>query len=263
VSGPQELGTRRFSMRASHYDQGRPSYPPALLDFYRDSFHLAPGDRVADIGSGTGIHAALFGALGVSVAAVEPNESMRRVAEERFAHDSWVRVLSGSAESTTLPDDSVDFVVAAQAFHWFDPAAFRVETRRILSRPGATALVWNIRSPLRSEFTHGYEVLLQEWGTGYREIRESWGEPAALERFFGSPPERVVFPNDQRIALSALESMIDSSSYMPMRNQIGSDQVRRHLGVLFEKHADGEAVTLAYDTVVYYAPARWPTGRGR
>jgi len=44
-----------------------------------------------------------------------------------------------------LPDQSVNLVSAAQAFHWFEPALFREECRRILEPGGKVLLVWNQR----------------------------------------------------------------------------------------------------------------------
>ena len=62
--------------------------------------------------------------------------------------------LCGSAESIPLPDCSVDVITAAQAFHWFDPAAFRAECLRLLRPNGRVLLIWNVRdeaSPLIAE----------------------------------------------------------------------------------------------------------------
>ncbi len=47
---------------------------------------------------------------------------MRAVAEKVFKDEPLFRSVEGSAESTTLPDASVDIITAGQAFHWFDPA---------------------------------------------------------------------------------------------------------------------------------------------
>ncbi len=39
----------------------------------------------------------------------------------------------------------MDFVTAGQAFHWFEPAAARVEFQRILKPAGWVVLIWNER----------------------------------------------------------------------------------------------------------------------
>jgi ubiquinone/menaquinone biosynthesis C-methylase UbiE len=76
---------------------------------------------------------------------VEPNVDMRTAAEEdlnQFAHFTSIK---GTAEETTIPDKSVDLVIAAQAFHWFDHDKFKLECKRILRQEAKVALVWNSR----------------------------------------------------------------------------------------------------------------------
>ena len=68
---------------------------------------------------------------GNPVFGVEPNADMRQ-AGERLLADFRVHQRAGTAEATTLPDASVDFVTAAQAAHWFDRARARKEFVRIL-----------------------------------------------------------------------------------------------------------------------------------
>src|SRR5947209_595900 len=111
--------TQRFSDRAAYYARARPKYPAAVLRFFQNELALSPMHVVADIGCGTGLLAELFVRNGNGVLGVEPNASMRKVAEEVF--DDWpnFRSVDGTAEATTLPDASANFVTAGQAFHWF------------------------------------------------------------------------------------------------------------------------------------------------
>ena len=74
----------------------------------------------ADVGSGTGFLSELFLANGNLVLAIEPNLEMRSAGEKYLGNQPKFESIDGTAESTTLPDRSVDFVVAGQAFHWFD-----------------------------------------------------------------------------------------------------------------------------------------------
>src|SRR5262249_24334925 len=77
--------------------------------------------------------------------------------------------VDGRAEATTLPDASVDWVVAAQAFHWFDVPACKREFSRILRGPRAVMLVWNDRRN-DTPFLAAYERLLYEFATDYKAI---------------------------------------------------------------------------------------------
>jgi SAM-dependent methyltransferase len=51
------------------------------------------------------------------------------------------------AESSGLPDACVDLVTAAQSLHWFDPAPFFSEARRVLV-PGGAIAVWGYGDPI-------------------------------------------------------------------------------------------------------------------
>jgi SAM-dependent methyltransferase len=56
-----------------------------------------------------------------------------------------VRTAVASAEDIPLPDRSVDAVIAAQAFHWFDLDRALPEIARVLRPEGRVCLVWNQR----------------------------------------------------------------------------------------------------------------------
>ena len=60
-----------------------------------------------------------------------------------------IEVLDGTAEQIPLPDASVDAVVVAQAFHWFDAPPALAEISRVLRPEGRLGLAWH--SPDRSD----------------------------------------------------------------------------------------------------------------
>ena len=116
VSDPRE----RFSGRAEYYSKYRPNYPVSILQYLERELGLSRNAVVADIGSGTGIFAELLLRNGNRVFGVEPNDDMRTIAESTLSSYENFTSIKGSAEHTTLPAASVDYVTAAQSFHWFD-----------------------------------------------------------------------------------------------------------------------------------------------
>ncbi len=239
----------RFTQRAEPYDRGRPGYPEELYTWYRERFTLKAESVVADVGAGTGLHTEGLADIAGKVWAVEPNDRMRGQAEERFRGSATVHLFSGSAEDTGLPDASVDLVTAAQAFHWFDPAAFAREVERVLRRPGGWCLVWNVRNPEGNGFTAGYEEILHRFGSGYAAIRASWGDPEGIARFFGGSVDRRLLPNGQVFDFDGVEANMASSSYMPPVGTEGWGLARAALDVLFRRENHGGLVELAYETL--------------
>jgi len=93
---------------------------------------VGPDSVIADIGSGPGNFAQMFLENGNEVFAVEPNSEMRNAGLELLGHHRQYHSIEGTAEDTRLAASSVDFITAAQAFHWFDWPRAKTEFRRIL-----------------------------------------------------------------------------------------------------------------------------------
>jgi SAM-dependent methyltransferase len=246
-----DRSTERFSDRVADYVRYRPRYPAAVVDVLRDALGLAPDWVIADVGSGTGFSAQPFLARGHTVYGIEPNGPMRAAAEEVFADHARFRSVAGTAESTTLPDASVDLAVAGQAFHWFEPAASRRELMRILRGEAPTALLWNTRRTDGAPFLCAYEDLLLKYGTDYAAVRHDRLDPDRLARFFGGPYDRRVLHNEQVLDLEALSGRLRSSSYVPAPGRPGHDDMMRELRAIFGEHARAGAVALVYDLEVY------------
>ena len=155
--------TQRFSTRVEAYVKYRPGYPAAMLDFLARELAMGPESQVADIGAGTGILTALLAPRVARVWAVEPNDDMRAAAKRLLAQVGNIGWLHGSAEATGLPTGAMDLVTVAQAFHWFDRAAFRQECQRLLKPGGQVALIWNDRLT-NTPFLKAMSQLRVAWG---------------------------------------------------------------------------------------------------
>src|ERR1044072_2890086 len=100
--------TKRFSNRVENYIKYRPGYPPEILNIFRDEMGLTASSVVADIGCGTGISGRLFLDNGNTIFGVEPNEPMRRAAEEFLKDFPRFTSTDGTSDAPNLPDRSVD-----------------------------------------------------------------------------------------------------------------------------------------------------------
>lgn len=248
---PVSNATSRFSDRVRNYVLYRPGYPAGVLDVLRAETGLAPGQVVADVGSGTGISAKLFLDAGHVVHAVEPNAEMRAAAEEALGGDPRFHSVAGTAEATTLPDASADLVVAAQAFHWFDPAAVAPEWRRILRPGGWIVLLWNTRRTDTTPFLRAYEALLREHGTDYTSVNHENVTDQALRTVLGPDHSRRVVPNEQVFDFDGLRGRLLSSSYAPNVDHPGHAPMMDALRRIFDEHARDGRVAFEYDTEIY------------
>lgn len=242
----------RFTSRVETYAKYRPGYPAEIVDLLKSECGLTPDSIVADIGSGTGKSFEMFLANGNVVFAVEPNAAMREVAERVFKEDPRFRSIDGFAEATTLPESSVDVIVAGQAFHWFDLPKTREEWVRILKPGGWVVLMWNARELQTTPFLHDYEQLLLEFGTDYKDIRHEKAEDV-IEGFFA--PDKFSlrgFPNRQIFDYDGLEGRVRSSSYTPEPDHPKFEPMMRQLKIVFDTHQENGYVNFDYETKVFY-----------
>jgi SAM-dependent methyltransferase len=250
--------TQRFSDRVADYVKFRPTYPREIVTFLHDTCGLAPRARGADIGAGTGISAKVFLDAGHPVVAVEPNDAMRASADAWLASYDGFSSVAGTAEATTLVDASVELVIAAQAFHWFDPVTTRREFARILKPRGLIALMWNSRLLDGSPFLSGYEALLQHYSTDYQAVAERYGDDQSMAAWFGSEfAHKGCFANAQSLDFDGLKGRLMSSSYAPKQGHPNHEPMLAALRDLFDRTQHDGSIEIAYETRVYvgYAAA--------
>ncbi|HET6553410.1 MAG TPA: class I SAM-dependent methyltransferase [Dyella sp.] len=244
--------TERFSDRVADYVRYRPDYPVAMLEWLQQTHGVNPHWRVADIGAGTGISSKLFLDGGYRVTAVEPNEPMRKAAEQWLGDNERFQTVDGHATATGLDDASVDLVIAAQAFHWFDQAAARREFQRILKPSGLAAIAWNSRRLVGTPFLEGYEALLKEYGTDYTSVAERYGDEPQLRAWFGGGYLGMGrFDHGQQLDFDALRGRLMSSSYAPRIGDPRHEPMMHALRELFDRCAADDRISFDYDTVIY------------
>jgi len=182
VGTVEQLGN--FSGQADAYARARPGYPPAMVERLIATAKLEPGATIAELGAGTGLLTSALSGRGFEILALEPGEAMRA----RAPALPDVRWLDGRFEDCPLAGASVDWIVAAQAFHWADPGPALAEMHRVL-RPGrALSVVWNDRdlraSALLRETRALIEARVPGFDEGYR--HRDWAAVLVSTGHFGA-----------------------------------------------------------------------------
>jgi SAM-dependent methyltransferase len=161
-----------FGAVAGIYERGRPPYPAEAIDW------LIPAGsrRVADVGAGTGKLTRQLRGRGLDVIAVEPSAGMR---EELRRAVPGIPVLGGTAERIPLADGTVNAVLAAQAWHWVDPALGVPEVARVLAPGGRLGLLWNRRVEEEPWVADLSEIIGSRYVPGYGRHFPEIGPPFA------------------------------------------------------------------------------------
>ncbi|HET8626177.1 MAG TPA: class I SAM-dependent methyltransferase [Thermomicrobiales bacterium] len=150
--------------KAGRYDRARPTPPAALLDLLTQVIRTPHPALVVDLGSGTGLSTAIWGARAGRVIGIEPNAGMRHEAARKGAghpYAAHIEYREGVAHRTGLPDGCADIATAAQSFHWMEPTATLAEVARIL-RPGGLFAAYDYDWPPAIDWE--LDLLAQEVG---------------------------------------------------------------------------------------------------
>jgi ubiquinone/menaquinone biosynthesis C-methylase UbiE len=222
------------------------------MELLRKECGLTPAHIVADIASGTGIFTRQLLESGNRVFAVEPNAEMREAGSRLLQSYPNLTSVDGTAEQTSLPCSSVDFVTAAQAAHWFDRDRARAEFTRILKPKGWCVLIWNERRTGNTAFARDYELLLLAYATDYKEVRHERTTDTIHEFFAPSPYQEQVFESRQQFDYDGLAGRLLSSSYAPMAGHPKHDPMMRELQHIFQSHAQRGLVEFEYNTRVFH-----------
>lgn len=114
-----------FGTKSDEYQLYRPDYPKELYQYLAGL--VAKRDLAWDVGTGNGQAAVQLAPYFKQVIASDVNQSQLDHAQkvENVHYYCW------PAETTGLPDSSVDLITIAQALHWFDFNNFYKEVKRV------------------------------------------------------------------------------------------------------------------------------------
>lgn len=242
---------KNFSGRAEDYAAGRPNYAADFIEFLYSDCGFDASSIIADIGSGTGKLSRQLLERGSKVICVEPNEDMRFAAERLLSKFDDFCSIDGSCDNTKIKEKSVDFITAAQAFHWFDAESFKAESKRILKPEGKVILVYNTRD-LKSAFNIECYKIYQKYCPLFKGYHNGMkDDDERICSFFNYEYKKVSFKNPLLFTKDKFISRCLSSSYSIKSDNQNYDDYIKSLEVVFDKYAKKNNVVMDNDTVAY------------
>ena len=248
-----EQAARGFAAAADAYERGRPEHSAESVELLARELGFGPGSRVVDLGAGTGKLTRQLVATGADVVAIEPIAEMRA----KLASLPSVHAMAGTAEDLPLPNHSVDAVLVAQAFHWFDALRAMSEIRRVLKPGGGLGLIWQARDASVPWVARLNEII-DAADDGHPRYRSgAWREPFRLTALF-EPLQEAKLASVQHATREEIVDRVASISYigaMPeeQREPVLAD-VRRLLAT-DPATAGRETIDLPHVVNVYWARA--------
>jgi SAM-dependent methyltransferase len=174
-----------FDTVAAEYDRHRPTYPDQLIDLACQAGGLARGDRVLEIGCGTGQLTRSLAARGLSVTAVEPGQNLISLAEKVAP---GVQFVNRRFEDAELPEPFAA-VFCAAAFHWLDPDVGWRKVAESLAPGGMLALIQycGVRDP---KTAGDADALIAALASAAPEIAAEWPPLRDLDTILAGAGDR-------------------------------------------------------------------------
>jgi len=235
----------------------RPPYAETVIDELVAIAGVTAGDRVCDIGAGTGHLSVHLVARGLAVDAVEPNDAMRAIGRERL-QDEPVEWFEAPAEETGRASAAYPLVTFGSSFNVVDRPRALAEVSRILTRPGSVAMLWNHRDlddPLQTEIEAAICSRVPSYDYGYRRSDPS-ADIAASGRFHA--PQTLEATVAQEV--DADEWVEAWRSHATLARQAGDrmEQIVDEIGALVARAQDGRTLTVPYTTRCWVAAVKAP-----
>ncbi len=243
----------KFNHLADIYEKYRPSYPEDYIKDVINKCHLDSESLVADIGAGTGILSRQLLHNNLKVVGVEPNSDMRKILKKLETNENF-RAIDGTAEHTNLENNSVDLIVVAQAFHWFDKEKFKKECKRILKPNGKVWILWN-QLDENKEIVKEQKKIDDKYTNRFQEVNGILSATKKEDKIQGFFKDNIY---EAKVVDNPLENDKErfigsnlSKSYSLKKDDVNYDKYIEAFGKVFDKYSENGKVMIPNKTYGY------------
>ncbi|HET9111133.1 MAG TPA: methyltransferase domain-containing protein [Ktedonobacterales bacterium] len=215
-----------FDRVAEDYQRTRPVCPPQLFDDFIRLAGLNAGDRVVEIGCGTGQATVPLAERGLAVTAVELGPELAAIARRRLAGFPAAEVVTCSFEDWRPHGAPFDAVVAVSSLHWIDPRRRFSKPYELLRPGGVMAVAGCLRAQPTDAGRFWTEVQADYQAVGFE------GDPPP-------PPDQISPWRFPREAQSLFEEV--ASARYPFEARYSAEAYLANLATQSGTHALGEA----------------------
>jgi SAM-dependent methyltransferase len=242
-----EVAASGFDAEAEVYERSRPSYPPEAVRWLADRLEIAPGRTVLDLAAGTGKLTRLLEPLDATLLAAEPVAGMR--AQLRRVCPA-VPVVAAGAEALPFAAGTLDAIVVAQAFHWFDADAALQEAHRTLAAGGRLGLVWNARDRTADHVDRLWSIMDRVEKRAPWRDHEQWRDSAAyLDTPWFTPMVEATFHHEQQLSPDDVIARFRSVSHVAVLPSREQEAILAEVRAVLDEHPDTrgrELVSIPY-----------------
>lgn len=217
------------------YEAARPSYPPDAVQWFVDGLGIATGRRVCDLAAGTGKLTRLLAPYGADLFAIEPVPGMRATFQSAVP---GVPLVSGTSEAMPVRDGSLDTVLVAQAWHWFDHDRAVAEMHRVLKPGGGLGLVWNARDRTTDWVDQVWSIMDRVEKRAPWRDHENWRDSAFRDMPGFGPFETAEFWHVHTITTEQMVQRVASVSHVAVLPDTEREAVLAEVREVLATHPD-------------------------
>lgn len=173
---------------SEEYAKYRDIYPPEFYEKILENGLCTAGQKVLDIGTGTGVLPRALYKHGAQFTGIDISENQISKAKA-LSKGMPITYLVADAERLPFPDASFDTVLMCQCFQYFDRAILFPELSRVLKPNGKAAVLFMLWLPEEDPLVKQSEQLVLKYnphwsGNGFRRSDADVSLPKEAEEFF-------------------------------------------------------------------------------